>query len=91
VFDGFELDGERDDQQIRREQSGREPHGPRRLSHYHDNPKAHSAPEKLADVVNGLTYMHKLHVVHGDLKGVRNRSVKPSARRYDDDHRKMSS
>jgi len=91
MFDGFELDGERDNQRIHREKPGCKSHGPRRLSYYHHSPEAYSTPVKLVDVVNGLTYMHELHVVHGDLKGVRNHSVKPSARQYDDDHRKMSS
>ena len=39
------------------------------------NTKAHWASTQLADVVCGLMCMHKLQVVHGDLKGVRNRGV----------------
>jgi len=46
---------------------------------------------QLVGAMAGLAYMHKLHVVHGDLKGVRNHSVKLSARQCDDDHREMSS
>ena len=32
---------------------------------------------QLIDVVKGLTYMHELHVVHGSLKGVSNRLIRP--------------
>jgi len=84
MFDGFELDGEWDDQQIYREEPGCKSDRPRRLSHCRDTAGAHSAFSQLVGVVDGLAYMHKLHVVHGDLKGVRNRSVRPPARRCND-------
>ena len=32
-------------------------------------------PHQLSDVAEGLSYLHSCDVIHGDLKGVRNRSV----------------
>jgi hypothetical protein len=34
---------------------------------------AHPTSTQLIDVTEGLMYMHKLPVAHGDLKGVRTR------------------